>query len=76
MTDRLTLLRRRAGQAGLAVLTAILLVTGAAWRTTADSQTAATHAALPPVARRKTSSAARTKPVWNESVKPWWPASP
>src|SRR5206468_2587496 len=47
MTDRLTLLRRRAGQAGLAVLTAILLVTGAAWRTAADSQTAAIHAAAP-----------------------------
>src|SRR5204862_3887255 len=50
MTDRLTLLRRRAGQAGLAVLTAILLVTGAAWRTAADSQTAAIHAAAPAAA--------------------------
>src|SRR5207247_8921023 len=44
MTDRFNF-RQRAGRAALAVLAALVLVTGAAWRTAADSQS---HAAPAP----------------------------
>jgi Do/DeqQ family serine protease len=46
MNDRLNYLRQRAGRVGVAALAALALVAGAAWRTTADSQTQTPHSTI------------------------------
>jgi serine protease Do len=55
MTDQFLKLRQRWSRGGLAVLAALVLVTGAAWRTAADSRT--------PVASAETTTAASAQPA-------------